>query len=81
MFLVEGVITVGLAIPFATILPNSNKKILTLTQLECEWVQYNFAADQGQEGDSREVTALKGFVMDPKTWRLMGILSSVSHHP
>ncbi|KAK6223851.1 hypothetical protein QIS74_03795 [Colletotrichum tabaci] len=79
LFLVEGVITVGLAIPFACILPNSNKKIPTLTQLECEWVQYNFAADQGQEDDSGEVTALKGFMMavtDPKTWMLMGILYS-----
>ncbi|KAK1700891.1 major facilitator superfamily domain-containing protein [Colletotrichum godetiae] len=79
LFLVEGVITVGLAIPFACILPNSNKKIPTLTQLECEWVQYNFAADQGQEDDSSEVTALKGFMMavkDPKTWMLMSVLYS-----
>ncbi|KXH54183.1 TNA1 is necessary for nicotinic acid import into the cell [Colletotrichum salicis] len=79
LFLVEGVITVGLAIPFACILPNSNKKVPTLTQLECEWVQYNFAADQGQEDYSSEVTALKGFMMavtDPKTWMLMGVLYS-----
>ncbi|KAF6816871.1 TNA1 is necessary for nicotinic acid import into the cell [Colletotrichum plurivorum] len=79
LFLVEGVITVGLAIPFACILPNSNRKIPSLTELECEWVQYNFAADQGQEDDSSEVTALKGFMMavkDPKTWMLMGILYS-----
>ncbi|KAI3532411.1 TNA1 is necessary for nicotinic acid import into the cell [Colletotrichum tamarilloi] len=79
LFLVEGVITVGLAIPFACILPNSNKKIPTLTQLECEWVQYNFAADQGQEDNSSEVTAMKGFMMavtDPKTWMLMGVLYS-----
>ncbi|CAI0649203.1 unnamed protein product [Colletotrichum noveboracense] len=79
LFLVEGVITVGLAIPFAMILPNSNKKIPTLTQLECEWVQYNFAADQGQEDNASEVTAFKGFMMavaDPKTWMLMGILYS-----
>ncbi|OLN96662.1 putative transporter C1002.16c-like protein 2 [Colletotrichum chlorophyti] len=79
LFLVEGVITVGLAIPFACILPNSNRKIPTLSAIECEWVQYNFAADQGQQDDSTEFTALKGFLMavtDPKTWLLMGILYS-----
>ncbi|TDZ19992.1 putative transporter [Colletotrichum orbiculare MAFF 240422] len=79
LFLVEGVLTVGLAIIFACILPNSNKKIPTLSTIECEWVQWNFIADQGQEDDSSEVTAFKGFLMavaDPKTWMLMGILYS-----
>ncbi|POR32772.1 TNA1 is necessary for nicotinic acid import into the cell [Tolypocladium paradoxum] len=79
LFLVEGVITVGLAIPFAFILPNSNKKILTLSPLECEWVQWNMAQDQGQEDDRSEATAWQGFLMavlDVKTWMLMGILYS-----
>ncbi|KAH7347527.1 major facilitator superfamily domain-containing protein [Plectosphaerella cucumerina] len=77
LFLVEGIITTALAIPFAWVLPNSNKKIPTLTSLECEWVQWNLLLDQGQQDDSTEVTALKGFLMaalDIKTWMLMGIL-------
>lgn len=73
--------TTGLAIIFAFILPNSNKKILGLSKLECEWVQWNYASDQGQEDNSREISPLKGFMMaatDVKTWMMMGILSSVS---
>lgn len=77
----EGVITIGLAIPFAVILPNDNKKIMGLTEQECEWVQYNMVSDQGQEDDKSEMTALKGFMLalgDPKMWLLMGILYCVS---
>jgi hypothetical protein len=77
LFLVEGVITIGLAIVFAIILPNSNKKIVTLTQIECDWVQWNYASNLGQEDNSSEVTAWQGFMLavkDPKTWLLMAIL-------
>ncbi|EMR64270.1 hypothetical protein MGN70_012720 [Eutypa lata] len=77
LFLVEGVLTVGLAIVFAFILPNSHKKILGLSKIECEFVEWNFVSDQGQADDVSEVTAIKGFTMalvDPKTWLLMGIL-------
>ena len=77
LFLVEGVMTVGLAIVFAFILPNSNKKILTLSPIECEWVQWNFEKDLGQQDNSDEQTAWQGLVMavtDPKTWLLCSIL-------
>ncbi|KAF4470316.1 nicotinamide mononucleotide permease [Fusarium albosuccineum] len=77
LFLIEGVATAGLGIIFAFILPNSNKKIISLSSLECEWVQYNFASDQGQSDDSREISPLAGFtlaVKDPKTWLFVGIL-------
>lgn len=77
LFLVEGVLTVGLAIVFAFILPNSHKKILGLSKIECEFVEWNFVSDQGQADDVSEVTAIKGFTMalvDSKTWLLMGIL-------
>lgn len=80
LFLVEGVLTVGLAIVFAFILPHSNKKIMGLNSMECEWVQWNYASDQGQEDNSGEVSATKGLymaVVDAKTWLLMGILYSV----
>jgi hypothetical protein len=78
---VEGVLTIGLAIIFAFLLPNSNKKILGMSEIECEWVQWNLASDVGQEDNSNEVSALGGFKMallDLKTWMLMGILYSVS---
>ncbi|KAF4963185.1 hypothetical protein FSARC_8763 [Fusarium sarcochroum] len=77
LFLIEGVLTTGLGIIFAFILPNSNKKIITLSSLECTWVQWNYASDQGQNDDSREITPYAGFMMavkDPKTWLFVGIL-------
>ncbi|VUC24159.1 unnamed protein product [Clonostachys rosea] len=78
LFLVEGVITVGLAIIFAFILPNSNKKIMGLSKLECDWIQWNYAQDLGQSDDaSQEITAMQGFKMavkDPKTWLFTGVL-------
>lgn len=83
LFLVEGVITVGLALTFALILPQSNEKIRTLSPIECEWVQWNHAKDLGQKDNSNEVTAMKGFIMavrDPKTWLLMGMLYCVRPH-
>ncbi|KAH8887606.1 MFS general substrate transporter [Thozetella sp. PMI_491] len=77
LFLIEGVATTGLAIIFAFILPNSNKKIIGLSELECEWVQWNYASDQRQEDHSDEISSWKGLVLacqDTKTWLLMGIL-------
>ncbi|KAF4119345.1 Nicotinamide mononucleotide permease [Geosmithia morbida] len=77
LFLIEGVATVGLALLFALVLPNSNKKILGLSTIECEWIQWNFSLDQGQADDSQEITAYQGFVMavkDVKTWLLLGVL-------
>ncbi|KAL8409870.1 hypothetical protein RB594_008092 [Gaeumannomyces avenae] len=79
LFLVEGVLTTALAIAFGFVLPNSNKKIATLSELECEWVQWNFVSDQGQEDNSDEITAIKGLTLaltDVKTWLLTGILYS-----
>lgn len=84
LFLIEGVITTGFAILFAFILPNSNKKITGLSKIECEWVQWNFASDQGQADNSREISPFKGFMMaatDIKTWMMMGILSCVCVTP
>lgn len=77
LFIVEGAMTVGLALVFAFILPNSNKKIIGLSEIECEWVQWNFEKDLGQQDNSDEITAWQGLVMcvkDPKTWLLMSIL-------
>lgn len=73
--------TTGLAAIFAFILPNSNKKIIGMSKIECEWVQWNFSSDQGQSDNQREISPQKGFMLafrDPKTWLLMGILYCVS---
>jgi MFS family permease len=77
LFLVEGVLTVGLAAIFVFILPNSPKTIRLLTPAERDWVQWNYAQDQGQSDNSDEVTARQGFMMavtDPKTWLLLATL-------
>jgi hypothetical protein len=75
--LIEGVATTGLAIIFGFILPNDNKKIIGMSEIECEFIQWNYASDQGQQDNRSEATAMQGFKMaarDPKTWLLMGIL-------
>ncbi|KAJ5362419.1 hypothetical protein N7541_003263 [Penicillium brevicompactum] len=80
LFLVEGVATIGLAIIIAFILPNSLKSISGFSELEHEYLLWNFEEDQGQQDNADEVSARKGFmlaVMDPKTWLLMGILYSI----
>ncbi|VUC32469.1 unnamed protein product [Clonostachys rosea] len=77
LFLVEGVMTVGLAIIFALILPNSKNKILGVSKLELQWIQWNFNQDSGQSDESNEMTAMQGLqaaVRDPKTWLFIGIL-------
>ncbi|KAI5861990.1 major facilitator superfamily domain-containing protein [Durotheca rogersii] len=77
LFLVEGVITTGLALLFALILPNSNQKVIGLSKTETEWVQWNYISDMGQKDDSHETSSWAGFMMaikDPKTWLFTGIL-------
>ena len=81
LFLIEGVITIGLSILFAFILPNSNRKILSMNSEELEWIKWNFESEQGQEDDSNEISAQKGLMMaikDPKTWLFMAMLYLVS---
>lgn len=78
LFIVEGVLTVGLALIFGFILPNTNKKILTLSELECEYIQWNFEKDLGQKDNSDEITAFQGLKLalrDPKTWLMMALLT------
>jgi hypothetical protein len=81
LFLIEGVATIGLAIIFAFILPNSPKTVRGHTEQEREWLAWTFGQDQGQQDHSDEITAWRGFKMataDPKTWLLMGTLYCVS---
>ncbi|KAJ5042975.1 uncharacterized protein L3040_004365 [Drepanopeziza brunnea f. sp. 'multigermtubi'] len=80
LFVIEGVATVGLAIAFAFVLPDSPQRVRGQTDRERGWVAYNFARDQGQEDHSGEMGAWKGLrmaVVDPKTWLLLGLLMSI----
>ncbi|KIX01122.1 uncharacterized protein Z518_10188 [Rhinocladiella mackenziei CBS 650.93] len=80
LFLIEGVVTIALAILFALILPNSIRKLRGFTQKEKNWVLWNFESDLGQQDNSKEVGGRKGLMMalsDPKMWMFMTLLTSV----
>jgi MFS family permease len=77
LFLIEGILTVGLAIVFACYLPNSPQKVKWLSEQEHEWLDWSYKNDQKQKDNSHEITAWRGFVLaasDPKTWLMMGTL-------
>ncbi|KAF4826956.1 putative transporter [Colletotrichum tropicale] len=77
LFLVEGVVTVGLALLFAFILPNSPDGIKSLSETERAWVKFNYEKDQGQSDDRSEVSARQGFMLavrDAKTWLMLATL-------
>jgi len=80
LFLVEGVITIGFAIIFALILPNSIRNLRGFTEQERQWVLWNFESDLGQQDNSKEVSGRKGLMLallDPKMWMFMALLTSV----
>lgn len=74
LFLIEGVVTVGMAAMFGFILPNSPDDVRGLTDVERAWVHWNYQKDQGQEDHRSETTARQGLMLalrDPKTWLLL----------
>ncbi|KAI1421909.1 nicotinamide mononucleotide permease [Xylaria sp. FL1777] len=80
LFLIEGVLTTGLALIFALVLPNSNQNVLGMSKIESEWAQWNLVADQGQNDNSEEISNKQGFILavtDPKTWLLTGTLYAI----
>lgn len=80
LFLIEGVITIFLAIIFAFILPNSIKRLKGFSKQEKEWVVWNFESDLGQQDNSKEVSGLQGLKMagtDIKMWLFMTLLTSI----
>lgn len=80
LFIIEGVITIFFSIVFAIILPHSLQTIRGFTELEHEFLQYNYAKDIGQQDHKDEASAWKGLklaVSDPKTWLLMATLWAV----
>ncbi|KAI3391063.1 hypothetical protein diail_8068 [Diaporthe ilicicola] len=74
LFLIEGVVTIGLAIIFALILPNSPKDVKGFTRVEKAWVIWTYEQDQGQSDNRSEITATQGLFLalkDAKTWLLL----------
>ena len=69
--------TIGFAIIFALILPNSPRNIRGMTQQQQDWLRWNYERDLKQQDHSDEVSAKTGFLLaarDPKTWLMCGIL-------
>ncbi len=72
--------TIGIAIIFAFILPNSIRKLRGFSQQEREWVLWNFESDLGQQDNSKEVSGRQGLLMalqDWKLWSFMALLTSI----
>jgi MFS family permease len=80
LFIIEGVVTIFFAIIFALVLPHSLQTIRGFTQLESEFLRYNYAKDIGQQDHMDEASAWKGLklaVSDLKTWLLLATLWAV----
>ncbi len=74
--IIEGVITVGLAIIFAFILPNKPATTHWLTPEQREYLVYSLELDQASKDESDTTSVWEGFKMalaDPKTWGWVGL--------
>jgi MFS family permease len=77
LFIVEGVMTIGLAMIFATFIPNKPNSIRWLTPMERDHLQYRLEVDRASKDSTDEVSAFRAFILavkDPKTWLLCGCL-------
>ena len=77
LFIVEGIMTVGFAIIFATFIPNTPQKIRWLTPLEKQQLLYRLEVDRGTKDAGDELSVWQGLklaVLDIKTWLLCSIL-------
>lgn len=71
LFIVEGVMTVGIALIFATFLPNKPESMMWVTDTEREALLYRLALDRGTKDASDELTLGQSAwlaVSDPKAW-------------
>ncbi|KAJ6499020.1 major facilitator superfamily domain-containing protein [Mycena sanguinolenta] len=77
LFIVEGVLTVGIALILMLVLPNSMVSVAWLSLVERDWLVWNFESNQGQQDNKDELRGWQAFKMaasDPKTYLLMGTL-------
>ena len=71
--------TVGLAIIFATFIPNTPRNVRWLTPIERDQLNYRLECDRGSKDATDEVSVGKAFMMavlDIKTWLLCAVLRS-----
>ncbi|WVW85207.1 hypothetical protein I302_107245 [Kwoniella bestiolae CBS 10118] len=77
LFIVEGVMTVGLAFVFATFIPNTPETVRWVTPQERDRLVYRLQLDRSSKDATDEVSvgsAFKMAVSDPKTWLLCAVL-------
>ncbi|WVR00120.1 hypothetical protein IAU59_007262 [Kwoniella sp. CBS 9459] len=77
LFIVEGIMTVGFGLIFATFIPNKPASIRWLNKQEKDQLQYRLEVDRSTKDSTSEVSAFAGLKMavtDPKTWLLCGCL-------
>ncbi|KAF7366717.1 putative pantothenate transporter [Mycena sanguinolenta] len=77
LFIIEGAVTVGIALILMLVLPNSMNSVTGLSPIERDWLAWNFESDQGQRDNKDELSGWQAFKMaasDPKTYLLMSIL-------
>lgn len=80
LFIIEGSATVVIVALFAYLLPHHSKTTRMVSELEREWILWNYEKDEGQECDVSEIIVKQGFMMAvsvPKVWLLMGTLYAV----
>lgn len=71
LFIVEGAITVGIAIIFSTFIPNKPENMRWLTSQERDHLLHRLALDRGMKDNSAELSvwhATKQALTDPKAW-------------
>ncbi|KAI5480096.1 hypothetical protein MNV49_001756 [Pseudohyphozyma bogoriensis] len=78
LFIVEGALTVGVAIILIFLMPDSAASAKILKGAERDYVLYSLAKEQSVkklgEAEVTSMQALGMVVRDPKTWLLMGVL-------
>ncbi|KAM0746152.1 retrograde regulation protein 2 [Meredithblackwellia eburnea MCA 4105] len=72
LFIVEGVVTIGVGLIAATYLPNGPQSFRWLTPLEKEYIAWNVRSDQKAEDDKETSAwdAVRMMFSDPKLWML-----------
>ncbi|BEI81919.1 hypothetical protein CcaverHIS002_0210790 [Cutaneotrichosporon cavernicola] len=81
LFIVEGVMTVGFAIIFATYMPNRPESMRWLSPIEREQLLYRLAADRGTKDGAEEMgqrQAIRLAFTDIKVW-LVGITLTIAY--
>ena len=62
--------TIGLAIGFAFILPNSIRELHGFSEAEKVWILWNFESDLGQQDNSKEASGRQGLMLALQDWKM-----------